>query len=87
MFEPTVQKLSAIHSISQTNVGDAIREMLDGAIDGARDKLSVVDPYDVREVSGQQAVILICKGFRQFLEDDLETLLTKYGLEEDDKDE
>ena len=84
MFEPTVQKLSAIHSISKTQVGDAVREMLDGAIEGARDALSRVDPYDVREVSGQQAVIRICQGFRSFLEKDLETLLMEYGLEEED---
>ena len=87
MFEPTVQKLSAVHSISKTQVGDAVREILDGAIEGARDILGRVDPYDVKEVSAQQTVIRVCQGFRSFLDKDLETLLMEYGLEEDDKDE
>ena len=87
MFEPTVQKLSAIHSISGTLAGETLKEMLDDVIDGAKDLMVATDPHAVHEIAGQQAVVGMCRWFKGFLEKDIETLLQEYGLEEEDEDE
>jgi len=82
----TEQKLSAIHSIAKTAGGDAIVELLDGSIDVSKEILSRIDPWDVRGIAKQQATVEICQGFKAFLEADLETLLTEYGIEKEEDD-
>jgi hypothetical protein len=87
MFEPTVQKLSAIHSISSTLAGGVLKEMLDDVIGGAKDIMVATDPYAVHEIAGQRAAIKVCQWLKGFLDKDIETLLQEYGLEEEDEDE
>lgn len=82
----TEQKLSAIHSIAKTAGGDALIEMLNSSIEGSKEILSRIDPWDVRGIAKQQATAEICQGFKAFLESDLDTLLTEYGIEKEEDD-
>lgn len=87
MFEPTVQKLSAIHSISQTDAGMVLIEMLDDAAERASELMLGTNPYSTGEIAGQQAIVGVCRWIKGILSKDLETLLQEYGLEEGDEDE
>ena len=80
-MELTEQKRVAIRSIADSAGGLALKEMLDWSIETAKDALVRTDPNKLSEICYHQATAEICQGFQAFLEKDLETLLTEYGIE------
>lgn len=82
MFEPTVRKLVAIHSIRSTDAGSALIEYADGLIETAhQDLVHKIRADDFAAVAGAQAVVKLLEGFKWLLQSETEDLLTAYGLE------
>ena len=86
-WEPTRQKLAAIHSISRTGAGEALCEYIESEADKYRHYLiNGCDATDASSIAYSQAAIRIGEGLLWLLKADMDELLKQHNFPPEDED-